>query len=53
MNRVEWDHARTSCRYRQSGGTLQVPKTGAERLALAIRLRQLKTDFLRRQEKRR
>lgn len=32
-----------------AGGTLRVPKTSAERLALVIRLARLKADFLRRQ----
>lgn len=36
---------------RLSGGiTLRVPKTPAESLALYLKLRQLKADFLRRQQ---
>lgn len=50
---MEWDHACVTRRYRLSGGTrLEVPKTPAQSLALYVRLRQLKTEFLRRQETR-
>lgn len=48
MNRMVWDHARVTRRYKLSGGVLNVPKTDVERLALIIRLRRLKSEFLRR-----
>lgn len=42
-------YRRESERFRLSGGVLRVPKTPAERLALYVKLRKLKSDFLRRQ----
>lgn len=50
MNKMEWNHAQVTRRYKLSGGVLQIPKSPAERLALVVRLRRLKADFLRRQE---
>lgn len=53
MHGLRYDRTRRLDRWEQmSGGrTLRVPKTGAERLALYLKLRKLKTDFLRRQQK--
>lgn len=53
MRPADFQYAKATRRYVISGGTvIRVPKTPAESLALYLRLRKLKADFLRRQEAR-